>query len=185
MGEIHPIPLVRPLAGLLSSEPGGLDQARAALSRRWGAPLAQTEAARFLHTDYYTQEMGSELWRQFLVFGALHPAEELADWKLATQQMEQDLGRLPTGGRRVNIDPGYLAPGKLVLASTKDHQHRIYLRDGIYAEITLRFLHGRFQPWEWTYPDYAEAAGFFQAAYQDYRRTLSAGRGPTESRLEV
>jgi hypothetical protein len=43
---------------------------------------------------------------------------------------------------------------KLVLATTKDYSHRIYLRDGIYAEVTLYFRKGRFHPFEWTYPDY-------------------------------
>ena len=56
--------------------------------------------------------------------------------------------------RPLNLDPGYITPAKLVLASTKDHAHRIYLRDGIYAEVTLAYRGGRWQPLEWTYPDY-------------------------------
>ena len=56
--------------------------------------------------------------------------------------------------RPLNLDPGYITPAKLVLASTKDHAHRIYLRDGIYAEVTLSFRGRKWQPLEWTYPDY-------------------------------
>lgn len=56
--------------------------------------------------------------------------------------------------RPLNLDPGYLTPAKLVLASTKDHAHRIYLRDGIFAEVTLVYRKGKWQPLEWTYPDY-------------------------------
>jgi hypothetical protein len=42
----------------------------------------------------------------------------------------------------------------MVLATTKDYSHRIYLGQGIYAEVTLRYRRGAFHPWEWTYPDY-------------------------------
>ena len=56
--------------------------------------------------------------------------------------------------RKINIDPGYLNAGKLILATTKDWQHRIYLGEGIYGEVTLRFKGGTFSVWEWTYPDY-------------------------------
>ena len=57
--------------------------------------------------------------------------------------------------RRVNLDPGYVSLSKMVLATTKDYSHRIYLGQGIYAEVTLHYRHGAFHPWEWTYPDYA------------------------------
>ncbi|MDP2953277.1 MAG: DUF4416 family protein, partial [Chloroflexota bacterium] len=39
--------------------------------------------------------------------------------------------------------------------TTKDRGHRIYLSEGIYAEVTLVWKRGEgFQPEEWTYPDY-------------------------------
>ena len=47
--------------------------------------------------------------------------------------------------RPLNLDPGYLTLGKLVLASTKDFAHRIYLGRGIYAEMTLFYRHHRWQ----------------------------------------
>ena len=59
--------------------------------------------------------------------------------------------------RPLNLDPGYITLAKLVLASTKDHSHRIYLGQGIYAEITLDLSRGGWQPSEWTYPDYRRA----------------------------
>ena len=59
--------------------------------------------------------------------------------------------------RRINIDPGYINAGKLVLATTKDWQHRLYLGEGIYGEVTLRFKGVSFSVWEWTYPDYQTA----------------------------
>ncbi|MEW6680138.1 MAG: DUF4416 family protein, partial [bacterium] len=61
---------------------------------------------------------------------------------------------LISGKRRINIDPGYVGSGKLVLASTKDSYHRVYLKDGIYGETTLYFYKGEFREFPWTYPDF-------------------------------
>lgn len=173
MGRIREFPNVRPIAGILTG-PEGLTTTRAELVA-WLGPLASaSEPQPFVHSDYYAREMGVGLWRQFLVFAALRDPAELADWKLASNRLEARLGLNARGGRNVNVDPGYLAPGKLVLASTKDHEHRLYLRDGIYAEMTLRVRAGRFCPWEWTYPDYAQASVFFDQAYQVYLKDLKA-----------
>jgi hypothetical protein len=172
MGKIRTIPPVRPLAGILAPDEEWLARVRTRLEAEWGALAAVSVPGPFLQTEYYTPEMGAGLWRQFLVFQQLRPAEDLPDWKHATNAMEAELGNTPGGGRRVNIDPGYLAPGKLVLASTKDHEQRIYLRNGIYAEITLRVRAGKFSCWDWTYPDYAQASLFFDQAYQAYLQAM-------------
>jgi hypothetical protein len=175
MGKVRTAPPVKPLAGILAPGEDWLARVRARLEAEWGKPAAVSEPALFSQTDYYTREMGPGLWRQFLVFSRLRPAEELPDWKRATNEWEAELSSNAGGGRRVNIDPGYLAPGKLVLASTKDHEQRIYLRDGIYAEITLRIRGGKFCPWDWTYPDYAQASGWFDQAYQKYLQEIKEG----------
>ena len=95
--------------------------------------------------------MGPDIHRQFISFESLIDAGTLAEMKLFTNTMEQNFIRQKPDGaaRRVNLDAGYLCLAKLVLASTKDHAHRIYLSlfDGIYAEITLRFYRKTFQPW--------------------------------------
>jgi len=142
------------------------------LCRWFGPKLAATEPAPFLHTAYYQREMGPDLFRQFLVFSSLRDAGELARWKHAANELEARWEPGERGGRRVNVDPGYLAPGKLVLASTKDHEHRLYLAEGIYAEVTLRIRAGRFQPWPWTYPDYAQQCEFFDRVYREYLADL-------------
>ncbi len=172
MRQVHTVSLVRPLAGILAATPELLDATRTELTSRFGAVADATDPEPFTHTVYYQPEMGSGLVRQYLVFSGPEPAENLPDWKLWTNQLEVRLGLSPEGGRRVNVDPGYLAPGKLVLASTKDQAHRLYLRNGIYAEVTLHVRHGRFQVWPWTYPDYAAHVPFFDRAYQHY---LEAG----------
>jgi hypothetical protein len=88
-----------------------------------------------------------------VTFGRLVDPADLAAIKQQTNDLEWSLAQ--GEHRRVNIDPGYVSLGKLVLASTKDHGHRLYLGWGIYGEVTLTYQQGRFRPWPWTYPDYA------------------------------
>jgi hypothetical protein len=102
--------------------------------------------------------MGRNLNKRLVVFGPLVKPDCLPDVKRTTIALEQQLagaGRFPES-RPLNLDPGLLQLGKLLLASTKDQAHRIYLGDGIFAEVTLRFHAGAFEPWPWTYADYRE-----------------------------
>lgn len=116
-------------------------------------------------TRYYEEEMGSGLLRGFVSFGPLCSPESLAEIKIKTHGLEEKHQRVEgeKKRRRVNIDPGYLDAGKVVLASTKDAPHRIYLHSGIYGEATLLYHGGSFHPFSYTYPDYLwpEALGFF------------------------
>lgn len=127
----------------------------------------------FSFTDYYLPELGPDLKRKFLSFGSLIHPKRLAEIKSLTNELERRFQR-QKGKRGINIDPGYLEAGKLVLATTKNQQHRIYLGKGIYAEVTLRFRKGRFEPWEWTYPDYRSRAyiDFFTKARKLYLEQL-------------
>src|SRR5262249_27030137 len=112
----------------------------------------------FHHTDYYHASMGAGLRKQFFAFETLVAPDYLPDVKLHTNRFEQTLalaGAFPDE-RPLNLDPGVLGLGKFLLATTKDQAHRVYLRDGIFAEVTLRFEAGRFEPWPWTYADYRE-----------------------------
>lgn len=112
----------------------------------------------FSATDYYADEMGDRLLRRFVSFAGDFVQERLPAVKRATNELELRLcGELdrPPARRPVNLDPGYIELSRLVLATTKDHGHRIYLGDGIYAEVTLRYFRRCWTPWPWTYPDYA------------------------------
>jgi hypothetical protein len=146
------------------------------LSTLYG-PIALTSADfSFDQTRYYESSMGSGLSKRFLVFQDLVPAEQLADIKRQTNELEEELKR--TGDwpepRPLNLDPGVLSLGKFMLATTKDQSHRIYLRAGIYAEVTLRFQDHAFQPWPWTYADYRqpEVLAFLGEAREYYRQQL-------------
>ncbi|NLL36125.1 MAG: DUF4416 family protein, partial [Fretibacterium sp.] len=101
--------------------------------------------------DYY-RDIAPRLARRFICFSGLAPAGGLPDWKRETCALER-ASRTP---RAVNIDPGYLDGARLILASTKDHAHRVWLRDGIFAEVTLRFRFGRWQSFDYTFPDFAD-----------------------------
>jgi len=109
----------------------------------------------FDYTDYYTREMGTPLYRRMLAFKRLIDQEQLPDIKHLTNTIESD--HATHGGRIVNIDPGYLLLERLVLATGKNFSHRIYLRRGIYADLTLIYRKGRFESLPWTYPDYADS----------------------------
>jgi len=126
----------------------------------------------FTETDYYTSTMGADLKKQFLAFERLIDPATLAEIKCETNHWEAEYAALGLHEepRPLNLDPGYITPAKLVLASTKDHAHRLYLSGGIYAEITLMYRERRWQPLEWTYPDYRRED--FQEFFTQCRRWL-------------
>ena len=144
---------VKLVVGLLSADRKLLEQAQSALAEGFGTVSVKSPEIPFSFTNYYEKEMGPNLIRQWVGFHGLIESEQLSDFKRTTGSLEKRfLG--PNGKRRVNLDPGTLSLHNLVLASTKGFAHRIYLRDGIYAELTLLFQSGKFQPLPWTYPDY-------------------------------
>jgi len=114
-----------------------------------------SERLPFDFTHYYTPEMGGNLLRRFITFERLISREALAEIKLATNRLEEKYAA-SDGNRRLNIDPGYVCLEHVILATTKGYSHRPYLRDGIYADLTLIYRNKSFHPLEWTYPDYRQ-----------------------------
>jgi hypothetical protein len=153
--------------------------ARQQLEQLYGPVALASPPFDFHHTTYYQASMGPGLRKQFLCFEKLVAPDCLAAIKLRTNALERELadsGRCPEE-RPLNLDPGVLGLGKFLLATTKDQAHRIYLRDGIFAEVTLRFEAGEFVPWPWTYADYREAhvRSWLKEAREYYRNKI---RGP-------
>jgi hypothetical protein len=140
-------------------------------------PVALTSPVYdFTQTRYYEPTMGPGLRKQFLAFERLVAADCLADVKQRTNALEQEqacAGLYPEP-RPLNLDPGVLSLGKFLLATTKDQAHRVYLRNGIFAEVTLRYHAGAFEPWPWTYADYRQplVLAFLEEAREFYRRRL-------------
>jgi len=182
MGEIHePVPVLLVVA-VSSRYDAALQWARERIDAALGPLALVSDAFEFTETDYYTSTMGRDLKKQFVASQRLIDSAAVAVVKRMTNDWEAEyaaLGRHPEP-RPLNLDPGYITPAKLVLASTKDHAHRLHLRDGIYAEVTLRFQAGAFEPWPWTYADYREPGvhGFLETAREAlYARILQLRNG--------
>ncbi len=118
-------------------------------------PVAdRSETIHFNHTRYYHEEMGADLFKAFYAFEQPVDPASLSSVKRFSNEIEDRLSL--EGRRQVNLDPGYLEAAKLILATTKNFSHRIYLDQGIYGDVQLYWQHGRFQFNPWTYPDYKD-----------------------------
>lgn len=148
---------------MLSTD-ASLDEVIDAVERVFGAVDFRSDEIAFTFTDYYAAEMGQGLRRVFLTVSELVDPSRLAEFKRRSDELETRFCRpaAPSSEgeqrRRVNLDPGLLTLGRLILASTKDNAQRVPLSDGIYAEITLLYRKGDFEPLRWTYPDYQSAS---------------------------
>ena len=142
------------------------------LLRAFGNIDFESAELPFNYTDYYKKEFGPNLTRRFISFSRLISPATLAAIKVRTIKIERKKNL--QGKRAINIDPGYIDMAKLVLASTKDFCHRIYLDRGIFAEITLVYKKTSFTFWDWTYPDYRtpEYITIFNSIRQTYAQQL-------------
>lgn len=174
MGEIRRHPPVKLIVGMISADVNLFLPVEASLCQKFGRADFKSDVVPFNYTDYYAKEMGTGLTRKFVSFEKLIQPEEIVQIKLFTNELEKEFLYPSADRRRVNLDPGYVSAAKLILASTKDHIHRIYLRCGIYAEMTLRMERKTFRPWQWTYPDYRseEYIGIFNEIRQIYMEQL-------------
>lgn len=167
---------VKLFIALLCSHESLLPVVEEALVERFGPMELASPSFPWEMTDFYQKEMGPKLLRKFISHLALITPDRLAEIKTMSQQLESNFlwheGRKK--GRRVNIDPGYLDANKVVLATTKDAAHRIYLRSGIYGEATLTYRHGSYHPHDQTYPDYRweETLSYFARLRSKYMEQL-------------
>jgi hypothetical protein len=158
MGRIKkPLP-GKLIVSVIYSSLGAMNDATIDIEKKFGHVEFETDEIDFLHTTYYLEEMGDNLKRKFFAFSRLVERDQLPSIKIWTNKLEEKYGE-NVGDfvfRKVNLDPGIITPANLVLATTKDYAHRIYLRDGIFAEVTLIYEKKKFRPLPWTYPDYTE-----------------------------
>ena len=159
------------LIGVISGDREFLETCDSEFSR-FGEIVLAGPVWDFDFTRYYEKEMGLRLGRRFFLYSPGFAMEELTPIKIRTNRLEEEL--IPRTAlavkRPVNIDPGYLTLSRLVLASTKNHSHRIYLSRGIYAEITLHYQNGSYRSRPWTFPDYASQK--YIDFFNDARRKL-------------
>jgi len=166
--------------GILIKQKHLLDKITHDLSARFGGMDLISAWIPFEYTSYYDKELGTPLFRRLFAFENLIQQNELPKIKLITNQIEEKYSL--NGRRHVNIDPGYLLHERFVLASGKNFSHRIYLADGIYADLTLIFFNGRFEKLPWTYPDYADHSVLkvLQRIRLKYTFTLRHSKKPSQ-----
>jgi hypothetical protein len=174
MAVLRPPKKEKIIAGFIYSSPEDYAASSAILAEKFGAMDFDSGEQYFEHTDYYEAEMGKNLKRRFVSFSALADPSELCAIKIFTNSVEEEFLFPGTPRRRVNIDPGLLSEPKLVLASTKNFTHRIYIGSSIWAEVTLRYIGDSYTTLEWTYPDYAkkDTIAFFNMVRKEYRKSL-------------
>lgn len=105
-------------------------------------------------SDYYLPEMGDQLQRSMISFLNLENPDFLVQSKLQSNEIENQFSK--NNQRSVNIDIGYLDHNKVVLASCKNAGQKIYLSQGIYADLILRYKARKYHPFEWSFLDFKE-----------------------------
>jgi hypothetical protein len=156
LGELKPYHKAVRFIAVFSRHQSHLDWLWERVRQVWGELLSISTPFAFAESEYYRPTMGEQLLKQFAVLDRSYDPAMLASDKLLTNRWEEEVKlALPVDEPRpLNIDPGYMTLTKLVLASTKNREHRVYLRDSVYAEVTLGFRDQKWQPMPWTYPDY-------------------------------
>lgn len=153
MGKINSAEKVKLFCGILSTDAEIDKKALSELEKKLGGIDLKSEIVNFKFSDYYNPEMGDNINRYWLSFEKLIFADEIADIKIFTNNIEDSFAK--DGKRLINIDPGYLTQANVILATTKNFSHRIYLQKGIYAEVTTIYNKKEgFIKLPWSYPDY-------------------------------
>ncbi len=160
------------LVSVIYREEERFADARERMSGLVGAVERTSGRFPFDRTDYYEREMGAPLFRRFVVMKEPVPRDALASSKARAEEVEAELSF--SGRRMVNLDPGLLTEENFILATGKNYSHRVYLRDGVFADLTLVYRKGEYLPLPWTYPDYASPA--IRAFLAQVREGLREGR---------
>ncbi len=142
------------IIGFIYNKEELFDEALKIITDKFGPYDFATEEFSFTEefSSYYDEELGGEAKRRILSFEVLVDPEDQADIKTYTNALESSFS--VEGNRKINIDPGFLSHGRLLLATTKKTGFRIPLKDGIYTELTLFYARGEWQKLPWTYRDY-------------------------------
>jgi hypothetical protein len=156
MGEIRQHRSVLLITAVFSRYDEAFSWTRERAERAWGPIALCSERFEFTETRFYEASMGANLGKEIWAFEQLVDPRDLVELKHRSNQFEVEFRQLHAfqEPRPLNLDPGYLTEAKLVLATTKDRDHRLYLDRGIYAEVTLYYHDQVWQVRPWTYPDY-------------------------------
>ena len=156
---------VKLIIGILYSDEVFLQQSHQLLGKQFGPIDFFSSSFDFTISDYYIPEMGSPIFRQFISFEQLVHPKDIAKIKITTNKIEDELA--VQGKRKVNLDSGYLDFDKLVLASAKYNGNKIYIDQGIWADLTLHYEKGKYDPYPWSFPDFKQ--GLYDSVFLEIR----------------
>ena len=178
MWELTTVKPVKLIVGILASDEGALERAVEMIEAMFGKADLKSEVWPFIHTNYYADEMGENVLKQFVTIEKLIHPERIAKIKHQTNKMEMKLAKEIDGkfSRPVNIDPGYIESAKLVLATTKNFSHRIYIGKNMWAEVTLVYNKGKWEGFKFTFPDHKDDRyhGFFSKVREKLKEQLKS-----------
>ncbi len=172
MSHPNPPPPAYFFASIIYQKEEPLKEAIELLSRNGWKISKKSEEMDFNYTDFYCEEMGKPLKRIFVFFEEFNEREKIIGLKHLSYSIERQLS--DNEKRKVNIDPGYLTLENIVLSTFKNYSHRIYLGNGVFAEITLIYRKGSYEPLPWTYPDYRseKIIKIFNLKREEYKRRI-------------
>jgi len=162
MWELKAPKPVKLIVAILAADQQCVHAAIEVIENKFGNIDFTSDVWPFDKTDYYKDQTGTKILRQFASIERLSDPGKLAKIKHKTNKLEQMLAKslaLPLP-RPVNLDPGIIEPSKLILATTKNYSHRIYIGKKMYAEVTLVFDKGTWRSLPYTYPDYRQQCYF-------------------------
>jgi hypothetical protein len=175
MGKIGTDNLTKLFCAIISSNQEIENKALDKLSQKFGKIDIESARTPFDYTTYYNEEMGEDLLRFWISFEDLVFSGNLSDIKIFTNSIEDSFAA--NDKRTINIDPGYITQANVVLATTKNFSHRIYLSKGIYGEVATIYKKSEgFIKLPWTYPDYLSpaAADFLLKSREKFLAQLKA-----------
>ena len=178
MGTLHAHPPVKLLVALMCRDIDLLEEIERRMERSYGSIEDRSQVFLFTFPGRFSREMGPDLKKRIIAFRDMIPIEKFPEVKSLTNDLEWEYREhLPEGTRRlVNLDPGYLTLSQVVLASTRNYSHHIYLREGVYGELLLRYHLGALRNLPWTYPDFRThlAHQFFTTLRARYHEQLKS-----------
>ena len=156
MGQTRPPIPVLLIAAISSNSVDAIEWGAGQIEAAWGEVWLKTPVFDFDHTSFYNATMGEGIKKQLFAFEQPIDPEKLPSIKNSSNAIEAVFENLRSHDveRPINIDPGYVTEAKLILATIKDRDHRVYLGEGIYGEVTLAYYGKKWNPSRWTYPDY-------------------------------
>lgn len=154
MGAVYEFENEKLIIGVIYSSDEVLREALDILVSEFGEIDGVSEEFSFSRefSDYYDEELGGEGLRRIYSFKDTVAPDRQAEIKELTNDIEKRLS--VDVKRKINLDPGFINHGRLMLATTKAAGFRVPLKNGIYTELTLFYARGGWHKFPWSYRDY-------------------------------